>query len=338
MSDPAPVAESSKAGGAPHGDDPDLATLVGPADDDEIENFLGTWKPSSKNNELPWYWVRIPIDRKDTKATKDEEIRPGYEPKDDTFKGAGEQLVKRLTDECERIKIEAPIRANKAKGLRSQKECKYENEPSLSEMLILSPTLTVREEEHAKFNSAVRELAQKHNLVSGKWLLYPTDETVDGTWAKVVRALAAQDGALAQTGSCHVAKVSTTPTKEGAPFVICVYSDDSYNKDGVGSVFRALVNDLGLVSSAYKTDANTILKIDSNHPSKIKSSLYGKNDFMTKEEIEEAMAARSKARPVKTLTRTTEEEQDDGGAGFAPLSDSEDDEKPPPKKSKRRRA
>lgn len=60
-------------------------------------------------------------------------------------------------------------------------------------------------------------------------------------------------------------------------YVICVYCDDSWDKEGVKAAFVALVKDLGLVSQAYKCDANTILGIDSKHPSKIKSSLYGKN-------------------------------------------------------------
>jgi hypothetical protein len=40
------------------------------------------------------------------------------------------------------------------------------------------------------------------------------------------------------------------------PHVICVYCDDSYDKDGVGKVFEALVKECGLVSQAYKCDAN----------------------------------------------------------------------------------
>jgi predicted GNAT superfamily acetyltransferase len=59
--------------------------------------------------------------------------------------------------------------------------------------------------------------------------------------------------------------------------VICIYCDDSWDKKGVKAAFVALVKDIGLVSSAYKCDANTILGISSTHPSKIKSSLYVKN-------------------------------------------------------------
>ncbi|KAM0791745.1 hypothetical protein ACM66B_004012 [Microbotryomycetes sp. NB124-2] len=325
MSDSKSVAGSSKdLDGAPHEtvkpeDHDDHNTLRGPASAEEINKFLDTYKPSSRNDDLPWIWVRIPGRKKAEMSVKDDEPAADDEVKDDSFAAAGEKLVKALTEECERIKNEAPVRANKAKGLRSQKD--------------------LREEEHAKFNNAVAELAQKHGLTSGKWLLYPGEDSVDSTWAKVVNAIATEDGALAKTGHVHFAKAATapTPTKGDAPpiWVICVYCDNSFDKEAVGTVFRTLVNDLGLVSSAYKTDANTILGIDSNHPSKIKSSLYGKSDFMSKEEIDEAMAARSKARAVKSSTKTAEEEQEDGGAGFAPLSDSSDDEKPPVKKAKK---
>lgn len=58
--------------------------------------------------------------------------------------------------------------------------------------------------------------------------------------------------------------------------MICIYCDDSWDKEGVKTAFHALVKDLGLVSTAYKCDANTILGISSTHPSKIKSSMYGK--------------------------------------------------------------
>ena len=141
-------------------------------------------------------------------------------------------------------------------------------------------------------------------------------------------------------------------------YVICCYCDNSFDKDAVKEVYKALVS-IGLVSSAYKADANTILGIDSKHDSGIKSSLYGKNggcllvfwssgpcafivsapelilillraDMMTQAEIEEALKATSKAKPTKAKTLADEEAE---GGGFAPVSDSEDDE-PPRKKVK----
>lgn len=80
--------------------------------------------------------------------------------------------------------------------------------------------------------------------------------------------------------------------------VICVYCDDSWDREAVGKVFKVLVEDLNLVSGAYKVsflrstyrprarsshvtvpiqcDANTILGIDSKHASGIRSSLWVK--------------------------------------------------------------
>lgn len=80
--------------------------------------------------------------------------------------------------------------------------------------------------------------------------------------------------------------------------MICVYCDDSWDREAVGKVFKVLVEELNLVSSAYKVsslgrfsaprgesshknkrmqcDANTILGIDSKHASGIRSSLWVK--------------------------------------------------------------
>ncbi|KAK4055047.1 hypothetical protein OIO90_003388 [Microbotryomycetes sp. JL221] len=315
--------------------------LSGPASEDLIKQFLDSCKPSSNSAEQgSWYWVRIHGSKHSVSSRqeqRDENLVAEDDKSDDDFMTKGAELVEAMTTECARIKAEAPVRANKAKGTKSQKE-----REQTKLLVVMDPGLNaddgslsvVREAEHAKFNEAIKALAQKHDKLTGKWLLYPTVDSVDGTWAKVVRAIAGQDGVLAQTEACHVAKVSTVVQGEG-PFVICIYCDDSWDKEAVGKVMRVLVQELGLLPSAYKHDVNTILGIDSKHPSQIKSSLYGKNDFMTKEEIDAVMSARSKAREVKPSIKTAEEEeQDDGGASFAPLSESDDDDKPSKKKAK----
>lgn len=82
-------------------------------------------------------------------------------------------------------------------------------------------------------------------------------------------------------------------------WVICVYCDDSWARDDVGKVLQVLARDLHLHVSAYKTDANvsatrrfliavhkadmhcvrlqSILGIDSKHPTGIKSSKWSVN-------------------------------------------------------------
>lgn len=100
-----------------------------------------------------------------------------------------------LTSSCEEIKATAPTRGNKAKGIKSAKE--------------------LREAEYAKFNDAVSELAEKFDVKTGKWLLYPGREYVDQTWAKIVKEVAGEEGKLAATGCVHTAKVSTVASGDG---------------------------------------------------------------------------------------------------------------------------
>ena len=40
--------------------------------------------------------------------------------------------------------------------------------------------LVVREEKHAEFNAAVKELAIQHDITSGKWLFYGGSDAIDG--------------------------------------------------------------------------------------------------------------------------------------------------------------
>ncbi|SCV73417.1 BQ2448_7343 [Microbotryum intermedium] len=313
---------------------PGKSHLVGPTT--ETKAFLKRSKPSANNMHFPWYWVVIPRSKDD----KDGALKPADEQSLESrveFMQQGQVLVETLTQDCKHIAATAPVRGNKKTGAKSQKE--------------------LREIEHAKFNDQVAALAKKSNLLTGKWLLYPTAENVDAIWAKLVNAIAKPDGALAKTGSVHTAKVSTH-AEEGQSvtfvprasafsyeterwillrtlrrgYVICVYCDDSWDRDGVGKAFKCLVRDLGLISSAYKSDANTLLGIDSKHSSGIRSSLYGKTDFMTKDEIDQAIEARKEATeaPIKVPKRLEKEEEQDG---FVTDEDSEADE-PKAKKQK----
>ncbi|GAA5993641.1 hypothetical protein JCM10908_000656 [Rhodotorula pacifica] len=278
--------------------------LIGPFSNAEAEEFFNRHKPSSCI-EVPtgWYWVRLPFEgaKNKKRLTHDE---PGSDSEEEkSFLSEGLELVERLTNRCNEIKETAPPRANKAKGIRSQKD--------------------LREEQHAQFNDGVKKLAEKYGILSGKWLFYGSQESIDITWSKIVKALVVDGGVLAETGVVHTAKVSCTPG-DGGTWVICVYCDNSWDREAVGKVFKVLVEDLNLVSGAYKCDANTLLGIDSKHASQIRSSLWVKYDFMTKQEIDESLARASKAKvaPKKTL----EQEVKSGAAtGFDPVSDSEDD-------------
>ncbi|GAA6015780.1 hypothetical protein JCM10207_008792 [Rhodosporidiobolus poonsookiae] len=285
------------------------ACLIGPTTEEEVDEYLARYKPSANSTEHgPWYWVQLPRGKKDAADSKPAEERADEHA---AFEEEGKALEKGLVEQCAWIKDNAPVRANKKQGTKSQKE--------------------LREAEHAKFNDDVAQLAKKHNVLSGKWLFFSSGEFVDLTWAKIVKAIALEEGPLAKTGAVHCAKVASTPGDGGDQHVICVYCDDSWDKDAVAKVFKTLVTELSLVSSAYKADANTIIGIDSKHASGIRSSLYGKTDFMTKDEIDEAFKAKTKAKEVKK--KTLEQEQEAGGEdGFDEASESEDER--PRKKGK----
>ncbi|GAA5846337.1 hypothetical protein JCM9279_001331 [Rhodotorula babjevae] len=294
--------------------------LTGPADKDAVNAFLAKHKPSSADISVgPWIWVRLP--RSDDKHKMADEL--GEE--DHAYvkvTAEGQPLIDALMERLDEIKATAPARANKARGLRSQKD--------------------LREEAHANFKAEIKELAQKHKVLDGKWLFYLSPENVDFVWSKIVHAVVDKDGPLAKTGTVHCAKVATTPLggdgDRGSTHVICVYCDDSFDEEAVGNVFKVLVKDLGQVSQSYKPDVLTVLGIDSKHASGHPVSLYKRTTFMTKDDVDAAVEARANKADAKVKTakvKTLEDEQASGAAdGFDPVSESEDDK--PRKKARKR--
>ncbi|GAA5941975.1 hypothetical protein JCM3775_004304 [Rhodotorula graminis] len=285
-----------------------------PSDKDAIDAFLAKHKPSSADTSVgPWIWVRLPREGKDKMADELSEEDHRYF----ALTAAGRLIINGLMERLDEIKATAPVRANKARGLRSQKD--------------------LREEAHDKFKDDIKELAQKHNVLDGKWLLRPTPENVDFVWSKIVHAVADKDGPLAKTGAVHCAKVATTPMGERSTHVICIYCDDSWDEQAAGDVFKVLVRDLGQVSGSYKPDVLTVLGIDSKHASGLPVSLYKSTTFMIQKEIDAALEAVSKRGDAKVKTakvKTLEDEKASGASdGFDPVSESEDDK--PRKKARR---
>lgn len=88
----------------------------------------------------------------------------------------------------------------------------------------------VRERAYAKFNFDVKELSIKTNHLSGKWLLYPTPENVDTTWAKVSKGYL-EGGPLVEAGS-STAKVACALKDEAKVYVICIYCKFFFWFDG----------------------------------------------------------------------------------------------------------
>ncbi|GAA5895526.1 uncharacterized protein JCM6883_001535 [Sporobolomyces salmoneus] len=279
----------------------ELGQIVGPSTHDEIDEFLKEWKPSlQKEAPTGWIWCHL------AQAANEEVEKPAEDSdeKHEKFEEEGQKLVEALIARCKEIKETAPTRAKK--GEKSQK--------------------ALREEEFAIFGDKVKFLAQEYNVLSGKWMFFPSTEYVDSTWSKIVKALADADGVLAKTGVIRTAKVAPI-AREGEAQLICVYVNDSWDKEAVGKAFKCLVEELKLVSTAYKCDAFTILGIDSKHETGIKSSLWSKNEFMSKDEIDAALAKKpsdSLAEEVKK--KTLEDEQQEGLGDFDAVSDSEDEE------------
>lgn len=60
------------------------------------------------------------------------------------------------------------------------------------------------------------------------------------------------------------------------------------------------------------------------------STLYGKNDFMTKEEIDAVFEAKKAANPPKTVVKKAAK-----GTGFLDSASDDDDDEPKAKKSKK---
>ncbi|GAA5825056.1 hypothetical protein JCM11251_006078 [Rhodosporidiobolus azoricus] len=301
------------------------AWLVGPSSAAEVDSFLSSHKPSLNRKDLgPWIWVQIPRSKGKSSADGEKE-KPAEElgSEDEgyaAFEKDAEKVMSALDAKLQHVKETAPVRGKKSAGIKSQKE--------------------LREVEHEKLRTDLEGLAKKHKILSGKWLFFRTDDLVDAVWDKIVKAIALEDGPLAKTGVVSTAKVSAF-VEEGAKdpnHVICVYVNDSFDKDAVKQAFKVLVEDLGLVSSAYKADAYTIAGIDSNRPGGgFRSSLYSKTTFMKQEEIDEALKSGSKAKEVK---KKTAEEEAAAGAndGFDEASDKsseeEEEEERPRKKAK----
>ncbi|KAI5476842.1 translation Initiation factor eIF-4e-like domain protein [Pseudohyphozyma bogoriensis] len=295
-----------------------VGSFVGPASASDVDEFLSNCKPSQNKLELSlggWFWAHYKKESTDIEAIVGDH--------QDEFDTKGKELEQELLTECERIKKEEPVRAKK--GQKSQKDC--------------------REEAYKKFKDGVEKLAKKCKIISGKWLLYPSPESVDGIWSTVVHSLCLADGALAKHPAVMTAKVMVGLSEGDRTHVMCVYVKDSWDKEAVKEVWKILSEE-GLSVSAFKPDAYTHLNIDSKHASGIKSSLYTKTDLFTKDEIaafdkarQEKYDAKSKAKEVKKVVggaeaeKKKEEELKMDGGGFDADSDSED-EKPKKKKAK----
>jgi len=134
--------------------------------------------------------------------------------------------------------------------------------------------------EKKAYEERVLETAKQAQCTTGKWMLFPSRDTVNKTWATVAHATA--DGQLG-----IAAKVATDPGEaDEAPRLICIYTKDFSDMEDVKRVLEKLL-DLGLVgrerSIYYKCDAYTHLAINSGNEYGFKASLYASKDIFSRE-------------------------------------------------------
>lgn len=106
----------------------------------------------------------------------------------------------------------------------------------------------------------------------GKWLLFCSPQHIDDLWAKIANSM--DGGELAKVSiGCKV----NTSWPSANKHVICVYTANFANKDGVAACLVVL-RELGIEETLYyKTDRQTRTK---QYASKgMKSSTYSSTDF-----------------------------------------------------------
>jgi hypothetical protein len=109
-------------------------------------------------------------------------------------------------------------------------------------------------------------------LKVGKWLIFCSPQQVDRLWATIVTSM--DGGALSKVSiGCKVNTAGRDPNKH----VICVYTANYLNKDGVAACLSAL-RELGIEGVlSYKTDNQTRAKQYASRG--IKASTYSSSDF-----------------------------------------------------------
>jgi hypothetical protein len=119
------------------------------------------------------------------------------------------------------------------------------------------------------------DLAQKHNVLHGKWLLYVKAEDVETEWPKIRNAII--EGKLGST-----AKISDTP--ERGSHAVCIYCPNFLDKDDLLRVRRSISNDVGMYKTSvlrFKLDAVTYLGLYTGNKWKLRTTSYecgGKKD------------------------------------------------------------
>lgn len=225
--------------------------------DESIDSFLTRLPPSTAETKTPWIYC----------ANFNTGQRPTT-PDIAAFKQDGTRLLDTFL--AKRAKLEAKFDPPKAEGVITR----------------------MMSNDRAQLENDIITTAKKHDLVNGKWMLFPTRDKVDQYWEAVVRGTV--DGRLGTA-----AKVATNPEKVDDPSqVICVYTKDMSDVADVKRVLLELVR-LKLAPAItdrrfqkgtggalraqiwYKPDCHTYLDITSGNEYKIKPTMYGTASLLT---------------------------------------------------------
>ncbi|CDO70538.1 hypothetical protein BN946_scf184573.g6 [Trametes cinnabarina] len=214
-------------------------------DDTIPDDYPYEWTPGSQSSLqeflAKWLWVR----KSDT--------LPNAMGIKEAVQDAS-ALLSEITERVEKIQKDPsiPIRSNKKKGMKSKKE--------------------LREEAQREATEKLKEIAQKHGYVSGKWLIFAPPDRVDVVWNTIANSLVS--GPLSST-SAYAAKVATSPQNDTPHYnhLLCVYMPDIYDQDSVTAVMRVLLREHGMNLMGVKSNLYTEIGIDSKHPSGIPSTV-----------------------------------------------------------------
>ncbi|PWN35342.1 uncharacterized protein FA14DRAFT_40335 [Meira miltonrushii] len=145
---------------------------------------------------------------------------------------------------------------------------------------------------------ALREIGLK-KWASGKWMFFEGAEYVNLVFGRLAQSII--DGPLSKlkNARCHTIKVATAdslrvdksrPGKDSQQ-LICLYFDNIWSKEDATEVLKCIVKEHGQIPNSAKADLYTMINLDSNHPSKIRSTLYRPAELFTWEQIREWQTA-----------------------------------------------
>jgi len=115
-------------------------------------------------------------------------------------------------------------------------------------------------------DDAIDKLAKESGLLSGKWMIYSSQENIDEIWKVVSSSVMKNELGIA-------AKVSSIMQRQES-YLICVYTKDYFDKEDVDRV-RNRLKELGFIQKLYyKTDMYTYLNIYSGTFPGVRASRY----------------------------------------------------------------